>query len=100
MCLGLKGEVSSNVRVTAVQEANSGVCQECVVQEAECNLGREGNPLDNSPLSELGGCYDQLGSAWRKRFDFRDYSSSSLQMVYLRGEKKRLVLLSLCSYNT
>src|SRR5260370_1899621 len=30
------------------------------VQEAECN------PLDNSPLSELGGCYNQLGSAWRK----------------------------------
>src|SRR5260370_39641375 len=40
--------------------------QECVVQEAKCNLGREGNLLDNSPLSELGSCYDQLGSVWRK----------------------------------
>src|SRR5260370_13478518 len=60
MCLGLKGEVSSNVRVTAVQGADSDMHQECVVWEAECN------PLDNSPLSELGGCYDQLGSVWRK----------------------------------
>ena len=53
MCSGLEGEVSSNVRVATVWGA-------------ECNLGREGNLLDNSPLSELGGCYDQLGSAWRK----------------------------------
>src|SRR5260370_41254179 len=60
MCLGLEGEVSSNVRVTAVRGVDSGVHQECVVQEAKCN------PLDNSPLSEPGGCYDQLGSVWRK----------------------------------
>ena len=37
-----------------------------LVQGAECSLGREGNLLDNSPLSEPGGSYDQLGSAWRK----------------------------------
>src|SRR5258708_40365925 len=48
------------VGVTAVWGADSGVHQECMVQEAKCNL------LDNSPLSEPGGCYNQLGSAWRK----------------------------------
>ncbi len=66
MCSGLEGEVSSNVRVATIQGANSDVHQKCVVQEAKGNLGREGNPLDNSPLSGPGGCYDQLGSAWRK----------------------------------
>src|SRR5260370_19154287 len=60
MCSGLEGEVSSYVGVTTVRGVASGVHEECMVQEAECNL------LDNSTLSELGGCYDQLGSAWRK----------------------------------
>src|SRR5260370_36256371 len=55
-----------SVGVATVWGANSDVHQECVVWEAKCNLGREGNFLDNSPLSEPGSCYDQLGSAWRK----------------------------------
>src|SRR5260370_40895812 len=88
MCLGLKGEVSSNVKVAAVWGADSDMHQECVVWEAECNLGREGNLLDNSPLSELGSCYNQLGSAWRKGL----ISEAIPQVVYKQFtcmEKKR-----------
>src|SRR5260370_6744071 len=66
------------VRVAAIQEADSNMCQKCVVQEAKGNLGGEDNPLDNSPLSEPGSCYGQLGSAWRKGL----ISETILQVVY------------------